>query len=344
MQPTRRKISDVQSIPTVIDTTSIVPPPREPITRTPGFRMLASRMFRMCQKFGVNITPKHFYWPIPDLGTLDHKDWTASELSPAIDLGLPRQVQFLEQHLLRFAPEWNFPESPTQLEEQFHFNNGYFERVDAEIAYSLVRHYQPKRIIEVGSGNSTKVLAEALSRNGEEGYPGELISIEPHPAPVLQKPGLTRLIAKPVQSVPLDLFETLEENDILFLDSSHVVSVGSDVVHEFLHILPVIKPGVVVHIHDIFIPWDYPKKFVMTNLCFWGEQYMLQAFLSYNRDFKVIWAGSAMQSFHPETLALHFPGWMGSYERMSPSLQVFSPTIDGKNVWPCSFWMQRTGG
>lgn len=343
MQPQRREISEIQRIPEPVEATH-ASPAHESFTRTVWFRRLASRTFRMCQRLGVNITPKHFYWPIPDLEALAGKDWTASALSSAVDLGLPRQVQFLEQNLLRFAHEWNFPESPSREAERFHFNNGYFERVDAEIAYSIVRHFQPAKIIEVGSGNTTKLLAEALSRNEQEGHPGELISIEPHPMPILTRGfhGLSRLIAEPVQNVPLDLFQSLDRHDILFLDSSHVVSLGSDVVHEFLHILPLLKSGVVIHLHDIFMPYDYPEKFVMTNLCFWAEQYLLEAFLAYNRDFTVLWSSSAMQLFHRDTLERQFPAWIDSYKRMPPSIQVFSPTLDGKNVWPCSFWMQKT--
>jgi Methyltransferase domain len=314
------------------------------VTRTSGFRTFAARIFRVCQSLGVSITPRHFYWPVPDLNALKGKDWNARKISAGVDLQLPRQITFLEQALSRSAVEWSFPESASYREELFHFNNGFFERVDAEIAYSMVRHFQPRKIIEVGSGHTTKLLAQALSRNGQDGQPGELISIDPHPTLVVKRgfPGLTRLIAKRIQDVPLDLFGTLGSGDILFLDSSHVVALDSDVVHEVLRILPLLNAGVVVHVHDIFTPADYPEKFVMTNLCFWAEQYLLEAFLSYNRAFSVLWSGSAMQFSHRQVLERYFPNWNGSYERMPPAVRTFSPTLDGKNVWPCSFWMQRT--
>ena len=126
-----------------------------------------------------------------------------------------------------------------------------------------------------------------------------------------------------MQQVPLELFRTLEENDILFIDSSHVVSMDSDVVHECLRILPTIAPGVLIHFHDIFTPLDYPEKFVMTNLCFWGEQYLLEAFLSFNSAFEVIWASSAMQQFHPDVLRDAFPLWEGSFAKIPESLKGF---------------------
>jgi len=321
------------------------PKTREPFTRSIKFRQFASAAFRMFQRVGVSITPRHFYWPIPDLNALTTKKWTECSVSEGVDLRLNRQVQLLESGFLSPQFEVNFGEVASECEHEFHFNNGYFERVDAEMAYSMVRQFRPRKIIEIGSGHSTRLMAAALLRNHEEGAPGELIGIEPHPSPVLRRgfPGFTELILKRVQDVPLDLFLSLEAGDILFIDSSHVVSVGSDVVHEILKILPKLRPGVLVHVHDIFMPADYPEKFVMTNLCFWGEQYMLEAFLSFNRAFEVLWASSAMQFYHREALERHFPAWTGSFERMSPAMQVFTPTLDGKNVWPCSLWMQKTG-
>lgn len=317
---------------------------RQSFTRAQWFRSFAARVFRTCQKLGVNITPHHFYWPIPDLNTLAKKDWAASSMPEGVDLQLERQVRMLESDFLEFQQECDFSECETGCKHEFHFNNGFFERVDAEIAYCMVRFFKPGRIVEVGGGKSTRLLATALRRNREEGLPGQLICIEPHPEPVLKRglPGLSELIPRRVQQVPLEVFDRLEPGDILFIDSSHVVAIDSDVVQEHLRIFPRLKPGVVVHLHDIFMPADYPEKFVMTNLCFWGEQYVLEAFLSYNRAFEVLWSSSAMQLFHRQELERHFPAWMGSFQRMPAAMQTFTPTSDGRNVWPCSFWMQRT--
>ena len=303
-----------------------------------------SSLFQAVQeKLGVSVTPSHFYFPVPNLKSLHGKDWSTCHSCTALDFRLDEQIHRLQTDLLPYADEWGFPDNSTGDKQEFHFNNGFFERIDAEVAYAFVRQRKPKKIIEIGSGNSTLILAAALEKNASEGFPGELISIEPFPAPFLKTgiPGLTELIEMPVQQVPLDLFRTLEPNDILFIDSSHVVSMDSDVIYECLTILPELKPGVQVHFHDVFIPLDYPKKFVMTNLCFWGEQYLLQAFLSFNTAFKVVWSGSAMQQFHPDVLRSVFPEWEGSFARMPQDLKVFAPTLDGRNVWPCSFWIAR---
>jgi predicted O-methyltransferase YrrM len=312
--------------------------------RSPKVRSAITSLFGAVQDTaGLSVTPTHFYFPVPSLKSFEKKDWARCRPCAGIDFALEDQIARLHEELLPFAAECNFPEAKNGSPHTFHFNNGFFERVDAEVAYSFVRRNKPKRIVEIGSGNSTLVLGKALLRNGEEGSPGELISIEPHPAPFLKSgvPGLTQLIEKQVQEVPLELFTTLQAKDILFIDSSHVVSMDSDVLHECLRILPELAPGVLVHFHDVFTPLDYPKQFVMKNLCFWGEQYLLEAFLAFSSAYKVVWSSSAMQQFHPEVLKQAFPAWEGSYGRMPSELRNFSPTLNGTEVWPCSFWIVR---
>jgi hypothetical protein len=298
----------------------------------------------MQNRLGVSVTPSHFYFPVPSLKSFNGKDWRAARPCSGVDFRLDEQIARLQNDLVPFTHERTFGESNGDGRRQFHFNNGFFERIDAEVAYAFVRKRKPKRVIEVGSGNSTLVMAAAMQANASEGHPGELTSIEPHPAQYLKDgiPGLTRLMEMPVQKVPLSVFKELQAGDILFIDSSHVVSIDSDVLYECLRILPELAPGVLIHFHDIFTPLDYPEKFVKTNLCFWGEQYMLEAFLSFNSAFKVVWSSSAMQQYHPEVLREAFPSWEGSFARMPDDLKVFAPTLDGKNVWPCSFWIERT--
>jgi hypothetical protein len=314
------------------------------LTRRPWIRQLFAAGFRYIQRVGLNLTPNHFYWPIPDFRRLEERDWQALSKLMGVRLGFPAQLRRMREFVTRYRSELNFPAGDTSDYAEFHLNNGFFETVDAEIAHCMVRHWKPRLMIEIGGGNTTRLAAAAMQRNAEEGRPGKLISVEPHPDPGLRLgfPGLTELIDKPVQELPLEFFESLQEGDILFLDSSHVVTVGSDVVYEYLEILPRLRPGVIVHIHDVFLPADYPRKFVMQNLCFWGEQYMLQAFLSFNHSFEVLWSSSALQFTHREELELAFPKWHDSYLQTPRALKTFTPTFDGRNVWPCSFWMRRS--
>ncbi|HEV2326985.1 MAG TPA: class I SAM-dependent methyltransferase [Terracidiphilus sp.] len=314
-------------------------------THSAKVRAAVSTLFEAVQEsFGVSVTPSHFYFPIPKLKSFNEKDWNAVKPCRGLDFRLDEQLDRLHRDILPFAHEWTFPRGKNGDWHKFHFNNGFFECVDAEVAYSFVRRNKPRRMIEVGSGNSTLLLATAARKNAAEGSPCDFISIEPNPAPFLQDgvPGLTQLIAGPVQKAPLELFRTLRANDILFIDSSHVVSIDSDVVYVCLRVLPELAPGVIVHFHDIFAPLDYPEKFVRTNLCFWNEQYMLEAFLSFNSAFRILWSSSAMQQFRPDVLRESFPAWDESFARMPSSLQAFVPSRDGKRVWPCSLWITRT--
>lgn len=306
--------------------------------------MTLSSLFQAVQgRLGISVTPSHFYFPIPQMKSFSGKDWTAPYRNAAVNFHTDEQIERLCAEFLPFSSEWDFPQR-TSDRHQYHFNNGFFESVDAEVAYSMVRRNKPRRIIEVGSGNSTLLLAAAIRKNEAEGFPAELISVEPHPPSFLKDgvAGLSRLIAAPVQKVPVELFRSLGASDILFIDSSHVVSIDSDVVHLCLRVLPELAPGVIVHFHDIFSPLEYPEKFVKTNLCFWGEQYLLEAFLAFNSAFSVLWAGSAMQQFHPEILGRAFPSWEDSFAKLPTSLKGFVPTRDGKRVWPCSLWTVRS--
>ena len=140
----------------------------------------------------------------------------------------------------------------------------------------------------------------------------------------MDKSGLNELIERPVQDVSLDFFEELGDGDILFIDSTHVLKIGSDVQYEYLEILPRLNHGVVVHVHDIFIPGEYPREWIDRSRFFWNEQYILQAFLAFNREYEVIWPGRFLQLFHADALRSAFPAFASSPKTHS------------------SFWLQRT--
>jgi hypothetical protein len=109
----------------------------------------------------------------------------------------------------------------------------------------------------------------------------------------------------------------------------------------YLEILPRLKPGVLVHIHDVCLPLEYPREWIVGEHKFWSEQYLLQAFLAFNTSFEVLWASSYLSLKEPELLAEAFPSWPGSYERLPARLWA-TPTRDRKNVWPVSFWLRKT--
>jgi hypothetical protein len=236
------------------------------------------------------------------------------------------QLALLSEVAARFRTEYAaFPSEPTSDETQYHIDNPTFTSVDGEMLYSLVRSARPRTIVEAGSGSSTKVIAQALRVNESEGVePCEYLVIDPFPGRVVKRgiDRVSRVIEKRVQDVPLEAFTSLGESDILFTDSSHVLKIGSDVRYLFLEVIPRLAPGVMVHIHDVFLPDEYPRQWVMRDHRFWNEQYLLQAFLAFNQSWEVVWAGSYMHLRHPNALSHAFPSY-------------------GPARRPGSFWMRR---
>ena len=137
------------------------------------------------------------------------------------------------------------------------------------------------------------------------------MAFEPYPVKTLRAglPGLTRLVTKKIQDVPWAEFQKLQANDILFIDSTHVLKIGSDVQYEYLEILHRLNPGVLIHLHDIFWPAEYPRKWVMTEKRFWNEAYLAQAFLAFNDSFEILWAGSYLHLNYPDKLKAAFPSY-----------------------------------
>ena len=233
--------------------------------------------FRFCETFGLHITPDKFDYPIPS--TKDLTDYIFRRKSDCIGIDWNNNKQ--EDYLKNI-----FPKYATEVE--FESNEG-LSLVDAAIYHAMIRHNKPRKIIEIGSGSSTRFAASACIMNETEGIHCELVAIEPFPTKELRKgfPGLARLIENKVQSVDLKEFE---DCDLLFIDSSHVVKIGGDVNYEILEIIPRLKKDCLVHFHDILLPGEYWKDWVMGNKWFWSEQYLLQAFMQFNRDFEIMWA------------------------------------------------------
>jgi hypothetical protein len=172
----------------------------------------------------------------------------------------------------------------------FHLRNDWFECVDAEMLYAVVRHFQPARIVEVGSGFSTRVIRKAI---GDGGLSTHLTCIDPQPrAPI--RDYADKHVASRVEAIsPSIIADPLAANDILFIDSSHRIVQGGDVPFLFLEVLPRLQRNVLVHVHDIFLPFDYPEK-ILGQRWNWNEQYLLHAFLAYNPAFEILWPASYM--------------------------------------------------
>ena len=283
--------------------------------------------FKLWEKKGIHITPIHHYQPIPDTRTLNDSIFLKRSDLIGIEMNEQEQMKILTQFSSQYKNEYeDFPRRKTSNSYQFYVNNGTFDSVDCEILYCMIRHFKPKTIVEIGSGNSTYLSAQSALANKEEtGIDTTLIAIEPFPNSTLKSgfPGLSKLIQRKAEEVDPSLFGELRENDILFIDSSHVLKIGGDVQKIYLEILPKIRKGVLIHIHDIFLPAEYRKEVVLGRYWFWTEQYLLQAFLLFNDTFKVLWGSSFMHLNHPEKLEAAF----SSYNR--------------DERWPASFWIRK---
>lgn len=237
---------------------------------------------------------------------------------PGIDFRLTEQLRFLETDCARYAAEFNA--IPIRTSAPFEYavnpNGGSYAPVDASVAHCVIRHYKPRRVVEIGSGSSSLVLAAALLKNANEGAPSEFVTVDPHPdsARVAALEAL-RSANLPitfqwhhsiVQKAPLDLFTSLKPGDVLFIDSSHVARVGHDVNYLFLDVLPQVPAGVLVHVHDIFFPHEYPPFWVLDLKRFLNEQYLLQMLLANSPDWQVEYTGYALQLHFPNRLKAVF--------------------------------------
>jgi hypothetical protein len=190
----------------------------------------------------------------------------------------------------------------------FRFGNGNFESGDADYWYQFVRTTRPNRIIEIGSGHSTLLTRVAIAgaQSDAPGYTCEHICIEPYEMPWLESEGV-KVIRSRVEDLETTFFGQLEAGDVLFIDSSHVIRPQGDVLFEFLELLPKLKVGVVVHVHDIFTPKDYPATWITGEVRFWNEQYLLEAFLSHNSQWQILGALNFLHHHFPEALAAKCP-------------------------------------
>jgi predicted O-methyltransferase YrrM len=266
----------------------------------------------------------HFYSPIAnpaDIRAREQKIWMRVDEMPGIDLCIPDQLTLLSQ-LKPYTASINYPVEQPEDSTTYFYGNDQYPVLDAEFLYALLCHFKPKTMIEVGSGFSSLITADVNRRI--LGSKLDFSCIEPFPRRFLIDgvDGITRLVRQKVEDVELSFFDRLDSGDILFIDSSHVSKVGSDVNYLFFEVLPRLKKGVMVHVHDIFLPDEYPRTWVIDQGRNWNEQYLLRAFLQFNTDWRVIWAAHFMGTRYTAAVQETFPRY---------------PKLGGGG----SFWMKR---
>jgi predicted O-methyltransferase YrrM len=218
---------------------------------------------------------------------VDRGQWSAPRYSSGLRLERDRYREFLDTVCSSYRP--NFPQRHPEAasgNEAFYLNNGWFDSVDAEVLYSIIRRFKPARIVEVGSGFSTRAMRRAIL---DGSLHTRLTSIDPIPRIDVAN-FADEQIRTPVETLEVSrLVELLQANDILFIDSSHLITTGGDVIFLCLEVLPELRPGIFVHFHDIFLPFEYPQSWVVDFRWGWNEQYLVQAFLYNNSEFEIVW-------------------------------------------------------
>jgi hypothetical protein len=254
--------------------------------------------------------PGHFLSPIPSLKDVRRDEERLfrrpNELA-GIELNEARQLELLKRFRTYYA-ELPFPENQTSGYRYF-FDNPMYSYSDAIFLYCMLRHLRPRRVIEVGSGYSSCVTLDT----NERFFRNELACtfIEPAPAVLLslitaEDRERVEIIEKRVQDVDVSKFMQLEENDVLFIDSTHVSKIGSDVNYIFSEVLPSLSRGVYVHFHDVFFPFEYPRDWIYQGRV-WSEAYLLRAFLTFNSAFEIVLFNTYLEHFHREEFERHMP-------------------------------------
>ena len=285
-----------------------------------------------CLETGCLPLPVHFYSPVPDLNDLrNRRIWEKQSTLHGIAWNTQEQLAFLEMLGHYYGSECRWPAKPIGDPNQFYTENNSFSFGCAAITHCLIRYAKPRRLMEIGSGFSSQVIDEALMMNRHEGSSCQYTVIDPYPASQLH----SGLNSKPmvreerVELVDPEFVSQLQANDILFIDSGHTVRSGGDVNFLILDVLPRLSEGVMVHFHDIPMPYEYPESY-FTNpgfRVFWTESYLLQAFLCLNPQYRILLAVSDI--FH-----LHRDDFQNAFRYYDP--------VEHRNA-SSSFWIQRVG-
>ena len=263
-----------------------------------------SRILRRANVYPLTTFYEDPLWTVDDLAFAEEQQRTL----PGIDFHLDKQVS-----LVGSFDYWDeldaIPKTPVP-GYGFHYDNGAFEAPDAEFLYSFIRKLKPARILEIGSGYSTRMTIEAIgaSKAEDPAYLCDLTCVEPFCREWLERLDAT-VIRERVELLDPEVFASLQAGDVCFIDSSHIIRPGRDVLYLFLEVLPRLNPGVYVHVHDVYTPSDYPRMWREKYWQFWNEQYLLEAFLSHNDKWEVVAALGMLAEQRPELLVSKFPAF-----------------------------------
>jgi hypothetical protein len=270
-------------------------------------------------------TPGHFYSPvinIEDLAERKSKIWTEKSLA-GINMNENVQLEFLNE-IEKWFSLCPFPKKENEA-FRYYLDNEWYPYADAYILFAMLNIFKPGQLMEVGSGFSSAATLDTNDRFLDGKL--RMTFIDPNPQDRLDKlvknsdRSKIKIIPDIVQNVPVEAFKTLQSNDILLIDSSHVVKTGSDVSYIINEILPALSKGVIIHFHDIFYPFEYPEKWIFEQKLNWNEAYMLQAFLQFNDSFEIIFFSNYMSLKYMDRMNETMPGFLDN--------------------WPGSIWLRK---
>lgn len=251
------------------------------------------------QKRGYHFQQRDYYSALNDLPFLaeNHDLWHDRPLPRGVKWDLDAQMDAVKQIAPYCSELMDVPQDMPEGAPVFHWKNDFWSNADALIHYGLLRDTKPRRVVEIGCGWSSLLMAQALALNESEGAPKTVVDqVEPYARKELLSalPEHWDLHETILQRAPLEIFESLQAGDVCFYDGSHVARAGSDVIWFFFEVIPRLKPGVLIHVHDIFWPSDYPDDWIFERGQTWNEQYVLQAFLMYNSEFEPVICNTAL--------------------------------------------------
>lgn len=290
---------------------------------------------RLLGLLGLNVVKKADYYStlpvLSEIARTRHR-WDRPSALAGVDVDVPAMKKLLEELAERWEQDFQQTTGDYAANQQQGFGPGY-PLGDARTLFYLLREHKPAHYLEVGSGLSTYYATLAGRRNAQDGSPLEVTCIEPYPFPALQTlPGF-ELLQNFVQDVPVSRFEALESGDVLFIDSSHALKIDSDVAYLFLEVLPRIKPGVLVHIHDVPFPFNTPYPadtwlFGERWPVYWNEAMVVQTFLAFNSAFEVVLSTPLIRHEDEEFLARRFADYVPLAREANPA---------------SSLWLRRAG-
>ncbi len=314
----------------------VLPRPVVELLDTAVFRVRRARI-RAIQRFfglfGFNIVKKDdYYSTLPVLAEIEQTRarWDRPSELVGIDLDVPAMTETLRGLAERWDEEFRSVTGDYLANTRQGFGPGY-PQLDARTLYFLLREHKPVRYLEIGSGLSTYYASIAARQNAADGSPLQITCVEPYPFDALRTLDNFELVEGFVQDVPLSTFEALEAGDVLFIDSSHALKIDSDVAFLFLEVLPRLEPGVIVHVHDVHLPFNGPFPadtwlFGERWPVYWNEAMVVQIFLAHSSAYRVLLSTPMIRHTDESVLTELFDDYVPLARDVNP---------------PSSLWLRR---